>query len=536
MWLILYAVIGLLFETNNKTFRFFCGALICFAASANFWTLHNLLFIATVIVVFICSRENAVSFLKEKVSTVWQLVLKNRVLTVLTLFCCLLWMVLIANVYLEQGSVYTRHYVESDLWKNGGYSVQHAFERGTDMGISYLTVEMFDPIVKPSSTTNINYNYIHYARYLGIALLPCILLGLFCRGKKIKYFLQISIINFMVCLVPGFLLPVWNTFFSWDQHFFYFYFHFFAISLLLLAAVSFEECIMEHKLNRNVLKMAGLATAGAALFCFCTNYNSDRRVMLAVIMLFLSIMLLYFFDIYSKKIWLVLFLLLFLGDVTRYYYESSLGDYECMDELAHKSGEGYELLREPFTYVDNNTFEARIAESSPPVINHMWPINKYLPPVSYMKLLEYREDEDFSSTVDYSFEDGQDLHFYSGKDSIDGNDVFLEEDRAEGEYTIKKYGYNDWELEYDAEEAGFIVLNLKYDRNWEILIDGKQQESGEGNINYLYIQTGIGRHNMQIHYRPFARKVYPAAVFLLLVTLAASCIRKPVGKTKLVED
>ena len=517
MWLILYAVIGLLVHTCKKNYCFFCGALICFTASANYWTLHNILFIMIVIVLFICTRENTVSFLKEKLKNLYDLIRQNKILSILTFINCAIWVIIIASVFMEQHADYTRH-ITSKAYVNGGYTVQKAFERAIGIGLSYITVEIWNPVVN-GDVSIIGYNFIHYARYIGIMLLPCIALGIYHKSKQVTYFLGLSIINFVICLVPGFLLPIWNIFLKFDQHFFYFYAHFFEISLLFLAALSFEECVLDKKNNKNILKVGIVAALIYILGGFLMGYGSERRFIISAALFALSVFLLWLYNTSAKQIWIVLFLILYLGDVTRYYYESSLGDYTYIDEVAHKVGEHNELLREPFTFVGNNTFEAGIAENSPPVFNFMWPTNKYLPSVSYVELLEFEEKEDFKNHVDYSFEDREDLHFYSKTDTFEDKTVFNKSSRVQGEYTITQYGYNDWKLECKSDENAFVLFNIMYDKNWEVLVDGEKVETDKANLNYVYIELSSGQHNIELHYRPFARTVYPGASVLLLVTL-----------------
>ena len=214
-----------------------------------------------------------------------------------------------------------------------------------------------------------------------------------------------------------------------------------------------------------------------------------------------------------------LFLLIYFVDITRYYYESALGDYSFMNSVSPKGGEGNEMLRSPFEIVENNTFEAGIAENSPPVYNHIWPRNQYLPAKTYSQLLEYQEKEEFVDMVDYSFNDKQDLHIYKKLDEFEGQAVSAMEDRVEGEYVIEDYGYNDWTIQCNAQTDGAVVFNLMYDKLWDICVDGEKVGTQKVNINYLGIYIGEGAHQITISYRPLARTIYPIAAFLLICTL-----------------
>ena len=515
MWMLLYAVINFLLYTDSKQLKKLFGATLCFAISANYWTLHNLLFIITVISLYIFSQKNISSYIDNKLKEIGRLIARNKFISLVTICCLGIWIVVLGSAFIEQYSNYSRYMENIDnVFVNNGYSIERVFNRAIGLSPAYLTFELFDPVIRETS----GYNYIHYARYIGISLLPLLLLALYHKYEKTLFFLKLCIINLVICFVPGFLLPVWNKVFNFDQHYFYMYAHFLEISVLLFAAVSFEEYVDKGG-NAILLKKTGIVVSIILVLGWLIDYNVERRFILAAVLLMLSVFALWMNEKYKGSFWLILFLLIYLADITRYYYESALGDYSYMDEVAHKAGEGNGMLRSTFELVENNTFEAGIAENSPPVFTHLWPTNKYLPSKSYSELKAYQEKDGFIDRVDYSFDDRQDLHFYKKLDEFDGQAVSTMEDRVEGEYLIEDYGYNDWTIQCNVQTDGVIVFNLMYDKLWDIYVDGEKVETQTVNINYLGINIAEGAHQITISYRPLARTIYPIAAFLLICTL-----------------
>lgn len=513
MWMFLYAVINFLLNTSSKQLKILCGATLCFAASANYWTLHNLLFIFIVIFLFIFSQSDTNNYIKNKILEIGRLLARNKIILMLTICGLGIWAIVLGSAFIEQNSNYTRFLGNTDgLFV---YNTQQVFYRAITLNPTYLTFELFNPVVRETTS---GFNFIHYARYLGIGLVPLLILAIYYRYEKTLFFLKLCIINLVICFVPGILLPMWNKIFNFDQHYFYMYVHFLEISVLFLAVISFEE-YMGKSNGASLFKKIGIIIFLALVLDWVLEYNVERRFILALTFLALSVFALWMQEKYKGKFWLILFLMIYFADITRYYYESALGDYSFMNSVAPKGGEGNEMLRSPFEIVENNTFEAGIAENSPPVYNHIWPRNQYLPAKTYSQLLEYQEKEEFVDMVDYSFNDKQDLHFYKKLDEFDGQAVSTMEDRVEGEYLIEDYGYNDWTIQCNVQTDGVIVFNLMYDKLWDIYVDGEKVETQTVNINYLGINIAEGAHQITISYRPLARTIYPIAAFLLICTL-----------------
>lgn len=498
-------------EANCRRYYIFCASILCFFSSANYWTLHNLLFIACVLVLYLFTIQN----MRDRIKKIFTIIRENKIITFLLVLCLAIWALILVSVYLEQHSVYSR---------GSDYSIDSMLVRAKGGNpIQLLVNELFDPII--GGFGNENMNTIHNARYVGAMLLPLIVVAFQRRGG---IFHKLCIMLFGICFMPGFLLPIWQVFFRFDQHYFYFYSHFWEISVLLLAADSFDAFLEGENARVGKSLKIILAIAAAAFLVFTyKDTGLSRAVPLMLCLIVLSCIILLKYMEQSGKVWLFLFLILFLGDISRYYYEGSAADHQFTVTYFPRTGEGDERLYEPFERVENNTFSQGLKENSPPVTNHIWPYNEYILSVSYYQMLaEYMEDSNFIERVDYSFGDGQDLHFYTELSQYDGNTVSLIENRVpEAEFAFTEYGYNDFTVQCKMPQNGFVVFNLQYDPHWRLKIDGQKVEVCKANINYLSIELAEGSHTIELSYRPLARVLYPFAVMLLAGLIVYVLIR-----------
>lgn len=501
----MYSIIGLLKDRSVKRYYIFCISSVCFLASANYWTLHNLLFIVCVLLLYLPVIKDSI-IIKE----IFSIVRQHRLITVMIVLCMVCWGGMLISVFLEQHSAYGRSFGSI------GYTIAGTVERARDGNMpTFLVNELFNPVV--GGFGNEIFNYIHNARYIGAMLLPLIIISFFYRTFRVEFFQKLSILMFMICTIPGFLLPIWKIIFNFDQHYFYFYSHFWEISVLFMAVVSFDIFINDKDFK--IVKINFLILVAAVAFLILTSFEREpsRALPLMLALIIIAAFLLKKYRESTQKIWLVLFLIVFLGDMSRYYYESSAGDHQFTVSAFLRESEGSESLFRPFDSEMDNTFSQKLWESSPPVQNHIWPYDNYLPPVSYAKLREATEDVDFLENVDYSFADGQDVHFHLDSEDYDGHIVYMIGSRMrEASYDFTKCSYNDFVIDCSVPQDGYIVFNVLYDPKWQVQIDGEKVDFFQANMNYLSVEVAGGEHIIEMSYQPMARKIYPIASILLM--------------------
>jgi hypothetical protein len=530
MFLVLYGIICFLKNPDeSKNYFVLCASMLCFVSSLNYWSLHNLLFIGVFISLYLVVKGKS-SFIASFSALLTQVV-KHKMITSVVAFSCVVWVILIGSVYFEQSENYMRTV-------DGTYSVAQSFNRGKIKYPYIFTVENFNPTLPFSADEVKNapniINIIHDARYIGVCSLILLLLTFFRREKDEKkniFFIILTMINLLICLLPGYMLPAWRWFLDFDQHFFYFYATFFQVSLLFLAASNLDLLLRSSIKNQEWFfkgtLVACILLVGIAL---CFGYNLlKENTMIILIIAGASAFLLSNYCGNRNYIWIVLFVLLFAADITRYYYEAARADYEFTLKYFPREGTGSQLLYLPFLAEDNNTFTQNIYENSPPVDNYLYPNNIYMP-FARKSVLDRLIQDDPENIWNYIDQNSmkRTLSFYKTANEYRENLCFAVDQYSEnagggGSYNFTKYSYNDFEIEYTINEDMWGVFLLSYDTNWKFTLLDKQanttsreMSSNPANITLTAVYLPAGTHKISIEYRPFARLLYPFAVTSLL--------------------
>ncbi len=527
MFLLLFGIISLLEHICERTYKICLCALILFLTAANYWSLHNLVFIVLVIAMYFLWHENLCGYIKKCIHDIGDVIKQKKALTIFFAVTAIVWISLIGSIYIEQNGNLQRPGLDAE----GGFSENEVFERALTANPSFWSIELFNPVV--GSWQAEQNNYIHNARYIGIGVCVCSLLSIFyIKKKNIRLFWALSILMLLISSVPGFMLPIWKRTLSFDRHFFLFYAHFLEISLLLLSGGGLCEIVEGNNLRidgkiKKTLMLIAFVASGIIVISFMIKklpQTSQRSVMLMGILLVLSSGCLFLFKEYKNKKFIVLYLLVFLADITRYYYECSVQDYIFTEQFFPREFSRKSEVAKCFDGDEDNTFKQNIIELSPPLWNYLWPTNTYMPSLKSIDYANALKDSQYILEADTSIDQNSVL-FYSDLKDYDGNTVFGSEERMTGEYTIVEYGYNDFTINVKTMQDGYILFGIPFDKLWKASIDGKRIDIECANVKYMYIFVEKGEHEIELHYYPFARRIYLGAIILVFVMLII-CIWK----------
>lgn len=533
MFLLLFGILSLLENISGRTYKRCLCIMLLFLAAANYWSVHNLVFILMVLIVYIMWKENLCDYIKKCIQGIWKVLKSEKWFTAAFVVVSVIWVVLIVSVYAEQCNFLPRPGSDG----TGGFSENEAFERALTANPSFWTVELANPVV--GSWQVEQNNYIHNARYIGVGVFVCAVLSLlFLNKKKIRMFWTLCVIMLLVCMVPGFMLPVWKLFLSFDRHFFLFYAHFLELSFLFLGGGCLYEIIEVRKgTTDDAIKRILLILVFFAVILFLLGFlipsfsqETKRSIFLLSVLVILSSGCLFFFKKSGDKRYLILYLLIFFTDITRYYYECSMQDYIFTESFFQRESSGSIDVAKCFQGEENNTFKQNIVALSPPLWNYLWPSNNYMPSRKSVQYANMLNDPQFVRKVDRAIEENAVL-FYNSLSEYNGITVFDRGQRMDGEYTITEYGYNDFLMKVKPGKGGYVLFGMPYDALWEITVDGKKADVQCADVKYMYIAIEPGEHEIELHYRPFARRIYGAAVVLAILMIIIF-IRERNGKNE----
>ncbi len=540
LFLLLYVLFAYLQDMSQRRYFLLWLGVILFAAGADFWAVHNLLFLVLAFVAFFIFHPKGTFTTACK--TTWTHIKTHKLPTLLCFgFLCII-IVQLFLVFTEQSSRYYR------LGSGEDFSAWEAFLSGTryDQYLRFVTVELFRPSVDTAFVNDHLYTiFMHGARYIGAGLLPLLGIAVLQKNKTCRMFLFLSISMLILCLIPGFMMPVWEMFFSSDRAFFFYYVHFLQVSLLFLAASGLAVFLQrDYQFKKPIFWIF----CGGMLFCIAVFAGMaalgwlSKSVLLLVLLVLISTGLLLLIQRRENMVWLVLFLVLFGADLTRYYYECAHADNEFSGEwYATSSFVGDTRLFQPLSSENNQTFGQNITQLSAPVQSSLWPKNKYLITRYHAQLVDMQTsdpafyEEIFGPTGSETMP--APATFYSTKDAIPDKaqslysaDIFLSpKDALSGSYTFLESGYNSFVLEYTLpssqdDPTAYILLQQLYDPAWKLTLDaGTSEEQSlsavRANVTTIAAEVPAGTHTITMEYMPFSRQWYPLFCIALVLCI-----------------
>lgn len=339
----------------------FTLAVVNQVASFNYWTLYNipfiLIFIGSYLVVYWRRVVWAVHRLQQTVISmprIWQAALGSIVI------CILLWGSVVALVYVEQNSQYTRR----------DASIDHLLLFRPSLRA--MTLDLFNPVLDDviNFYDKLSQNNIHVATYIGIFLLPLLSLLTSTHNTRRTRWIMACIVGVLLfCLAPILLvrlierLPVLLGI----VHLFRFYPQYLQLMLLFGAAVMLDWLITQPLSGRFItrikqtikaigaLSLILIVTFGAVLWSSWTSPSIEPEVfnyvMAVVVRLFFASAALgvVFISKMPPRHWLgFCFGLMALIDLSGYYQYASQQDQVFTRLYRDISQDNWTTVQQPF--------------------------------------------------------------------------------------------------------------------------------------------------------------------------------------------
>jgi hypothetical protein len=176
-----------------------------------------------------------------------------------------------------------------------------------------------------------------------------------------------------------------------------------------------------------------------------------------------------------------------------------------------------------------------------PVFTDFWPVDRFLEPTAVVELkrapLPVQENEYKSPPIQlatafdprYNELPNNNTKFVNDDPKLDEmpeagverhdvvglvNDKFV----SNFTYTFKNWGYNDFQINLDAPQAGTLVIHQLPDPLWKMKIDGQPVKFTASRLVDMTTSLPQGKHELTMDYDPIARKLYwPAALMLQML-------------------
>jgi uncharacterized membrane protein YfhO len=99
---------------------------------------------------------------------------------------------------------------------------------------------------------------------------------------------------------------------------------------------------------------------------------------------------------------------------------------------------------------------------------------------------------------------------------------------ASGLSRVLHYDSDNLQIEYVAEDAGWVVFHYPFDAKFEAYVDGIKTRIRRANMGFMAIEVGPGRHEIALRYwpgtllRPWLLLAYLAALMAFFAVLLRS--------------
>jgi hypothetical protein len=579
LFFLLWSIFKLLRQPTIPNWLIFLAAALLQITSLNYWTIYNSWFVLILLGAYAWTHPNQFHRLGRRT---WQLFkhFKLKVLVVVGLvgLVTALWLLIIVSTALEQSSNYIRNSTAGNI---EAYNALDALAYTKELRT--YTSELFNPTIYRSLKFYKFAPPAHEARYIGLFLLPLLILLVCYKWRRKERWLVSSAVGVLVvCLVPPFMLDAWTLtpFMNRIVHTFYFYSHYWQLLLVLLAGVSFERLLDGYhkpnvqKLFRYILgsfaALSALIILGFNLFAqnFGTgDLGLEAGLYIGLLGLLGSILLLQLLVTRTKRnryLLIGLFLFLFLTDCTRYFWQVNQEDHKftvsrsdfsmLSDPLPDKV---QQALRKPWSAPNTNMgFNAGLFDNMP-FKNSFWPQNAYLIHKYLFDLGKTSQDfliNTLSGPALQFYDKAQaapapaDYKTFFDKKNITGLLVLnmspdvpvlaspIPNQAANGtsfSYQWLTWNYNDFSYEVNAPKDGWLLINQLYDPAWHLSLDGKPAQLNRANFVGMAVPIAVGKHTLAISYWPLARRLYwPAGILLEACLLCLLLLFFRVAKDK----
>jgi hypothetical protein len=507
-------------------------AVLIQLSSLNYWSIYNALFLAIAFAVFACFRSPELGRLLR---TIVDLVRGRRPVRLgglLVATTCACWLVLIASIPREQSAVYQRT-----------LGLEGAATRVK--GMRTFTIELFNPGIEialenyPVRSAHGLEPAVHNARYLGVGLLPLLVLAPFLRWRReLAWLITTGACVFVTCFAPSFLaVPISRIpFLNQIQHLFYFYTAHLQLLVVILSAYVLDTVLStrEPKLRGRLLLVSGV-TAAAMLLTLASlasvapllpgaDHHLGSYVRALVVGLVAALLLVQMLRAHTHRaraVGATLLVAALMVDLGWYFARVSAIDEQFTIEYwrvpAPITTEYRERLFEPLPAPDPSLGFGAGLERGLAIVNNFWPTNRYMRPRSYVDGLRYGG---FAARLGWT----RPLDFFPtrgrGSDPAPPEMLHDGDDTADAlHWQALDWSYNDFAFRLTTESPGWLFLRHLYDPLWRYTIDGKEHAARPANFIGTALRVDAGTHELRMTYQPRARTLYGPACALLLITV-----------------
>ena len=559
LFLFLGTAIALLRRPTAARLLAWLAAILIQLASLNYWTVYNIFFVAIVLGTYAAIHRNQVRRLVVRVRRMAAGAPRPAALTAGAFMVVVVaWSVLIALAMHDQAGRQVR----------AVYGMEDAVSRIQE--VRRFTTELFNPNLERALASYPIVNAIHNARYVGVMLLPLVLLALLGEWtRRTRWLLASAVLVLAVCLGSPYAVAAWGSipFMNRILHLFYFYSSYWQLLVVLLAGVGMDVVLESRSARaRTVLRwLVGIGFAGtmsvlvgSALFSerYAAGDPSLQSNLRAAILVGLACLLLTrrAFDASARQRSFAahLFVLLAFLDLSQYFYVATRADMRFSVTRGWAGtvigAEERKRLAAPWPAPDVALrFPAGIANAMP-VHTAFWPANNYMysggltfetlpawwayvwsaPP---FVLYDAAELEPMPVVPNLSQPQIAEMESRLRVDDTQGHAASLASRRVQEGFSFawRAWRYNDFSVEVVAPRDGWLMVRQLHDPRWRIEVDGKEVHPVRANYLSMAFPITGGRHRVDADYRPPARALYwwaAAGLELAVAGFAAFAFRR----------
>ena len=388
----------------------------------------------------------------------------------------------------------------------------------------------------------------HNARYIGIVFLPLLACLPFVRWGRRERWLAASAAGVLcVCFAPPFLLSAWEVVPGMNRiiHLFYMYSHLWQVIVILLAGASFDRILSGPlaDVKRRVTIVAASIMGIAALGMFWFGMQSDQYHTGSSAMEGASragLLMLVFGGLLWKVItgraehratFAAIMVFVAFADLSRYYFEVNRADHQFTRLMRQYipyplPADCQSKLKKVWKKGDRNAgFEGELSPMFP-METELWPHNLFLLPHPIAVARKVHEESlrpwEARPSVRFFAEKAPSdapSHFRTTLNVNDGATPDLAACDEGFECRFTRWRYSDFNFEVEVPSEGWLRLYSLHDPLWDVRVDGKRVQVHQANNVCSAIQISPGTHQVEMTYRPLARKLYGPACTLLVFNL-----------------
>jgi hypothetical protein len=564
LFFVLAAHVAALQRPNRQRLSLLVLAILLQVTSINYWTLYNFFFVVILLGSYCWIHPNQLRRLSRRVLAATRRPSRSTLFASGMVGALLVtWLVMLHSIIAEQRDTFVRRE------EGNSFSIQEVYELRPD--IRACTVNLFDPV----APANILANPMHYARYVGCALVPLLLLALLRRWRRQEQWLLASAAGiFIICMAPPVVLQIWESLpmMHYVRHIFRFYPHHLALVIVLLAGSGFDGLLAQNSPSslRKRLRV-GSAALGAFLVLLLLIGASMPSFQLSVpfVVLTLAAVILVGQVLLAERdarqgVCATLLLLLTFSDLTRYFWETSSHDAEfthyafgypqpMLDTLS-------ERLRRPWSNPDLTKGSEAGVLLNLPIANPFWPRNLYMRSSAAIDAELVQK-----ASMPNRLLDGEPIEFYqnalvvetpqraaelfAGKPApvCDKDILMLQQPpgaadlagqttampaaapKPKAPYQMRMWTYNAFAFDVSAPDDGWLLVHQLYDPQWKVTVDGVVVAPLRANFAGMAVRVARGRHVLHLDYWPRARHMYWWSCLFLeatVVILGTQAFRK----------